>query len=75
MAESDFNRTSGIGYRYGGDGYAANSKSRYTGPVGFPNQIENPTKSAAVVVVFHLDDANCGSYMGRLYKYNESYCN
>ena len=44
--KSVFNRTSGIEYRYGGDGYAANSKSRYTGPVGFPNQIENPTKSA-----------------------------
>ena len=35
--QSVSNRTSGIEFRYGGDGYAANSKFRYTGPVGFPN--------------------------------------
>ena len=49
-----FNGTLGIEYRNGGDGYAANSKYRDTGPVGFPNQIENASGSVSLRLFFTL---------------------
>ena len=50
----NFNGNLGIKFRNGGDGYTTNSKYRDTGPVGFPNQIENASGSVSLRLFFTL---------------------